>query len=202
MATIEDKIRLFSKIIYDRVKEEKQSEFDALELERITKISELRRELEARRQQELKEAGKAAKIKAMSLISDEKTKAQQEQLKLTGDLMELLISEIVERLKDYISTEGYRKTLVTSICRIVDKANYNECVVYLAPQDYQWAKEEINTALAVMNRDIDIMVSEKKILGGYLIEDKNKKFRIDNSFQNKLQDMKGYIGLRVSEIIE
>ena len=202
MTTIEDKVRLFSKIIYDRIKEEKQVELDSFEAERERRLKELQKELEEIRNEELQEAAKKARIKAIERLSKEKIKFQQREL----ILREEMIKEVTERIKDkvisYTSTIDYEATLMSGIKSTLDKLDKGQYSLYLISNDIDKVQEDITEYSKGQNLRIDIKEADKNILGGFILEDFGKKFRIDNSLRNRLHDLKEYIGLEINRSLK
>jgi V/A-type H+-transporting ATPase subunit E len=202
LTTIEDKIRLFSKIIYDRIKEEKQVEFDNFEIEKEKKLQELKKELEDMRADELQEASKKAKIKAVEKLSKEKIKFQQRELMLREDMMKEVNHSVKVKISNYVTTADYESLLLKGIKNTLDKLDKNQYNVYLIREDIDKIRESLIQHSVIRNINIDIREADNSILGGFIIEDKEKKFRIDNSLKNKLYDLKGHIGLAISESLK
>jgi V/A-type H+-transporting ATPase subunit E len=199
LTTIEDKIRLFSKIIYDKIKEEKQVEFDNFEREREVKLEKLKRELNEKRLEELKEASKKAKIKAVEKVSKEKVKFQQRELALREDMMRQINEVMKEKISRYIETVDYEDLLLKLVKDAIDNLEKNNCTLYLTKGDVDRVSEKIKSYSNSKNVSMVIKEEESGILGGFLMEDSERKYRIDNSLRNKLIHLKDYIGLSINE---
>lgn len=199
MTTIEDKIRLFSKIIYDKIKEEKQVEFDSFEEERAVKLAELKVELEAKQSEEIQEAIKRAKIKAVEKISREKIKFQQKELALREDMMRQVMEELKDYINCYTETDEYYQVLLKGIRRTLEELNENQYTLYLTKKDISKVEKSIDEYCKALNINITVKETESTALGGFMLEDNGRKFRIDYSLRSKLNEQKNYIGLRISE---
>ncbi|WP_163194367.1 V-type ATP synthase subunit E [Clostridium thermarum] len=199
MTTIEDKIRLFSKIIYDKIKADKQAEFDSFEREREQKLEELKKHLEENTQEEIKEASKKAKLKAVEKISKEKIKFQQMQMSLREDMQKQINQAVEKRILEYVETAEYENLSLKLLEDVIDKLGEDNYILYLTRKDGERLREKIISLCCGKGVAIVIREAENDILGGFLLEDSDRKYRIDNSLSNKLLQLRDFIGLSINE---
>lgn len=200
MSEVDDKIRLLQKVIQDRIREEKQQEFDAHETERIAKIGQLRQKMNEMIERELGNITRVTNQRKVELVSREKMLLIQEELKLRESFITNIMEEIIRKADIYMEGEEYKKTLIKSVKSVIGKLSYGSSYcLYLTEHDYEKVLKELAAEIYSYNQPVEIVITSRNIIGGFLIEDKNKKFRLDNSFQKKLIDLKEYIGLSLDE---
>jgi V/A-type H+/Na+-transporting ATPase subunit E len=203
VTTIEDKIKLFSKIIYEQAQEEKRKEFEKFESERATKIEEKKRIIEKKSKDTITEIQKKARLKASEIVSKEKISAQQQILAVREAFIEETISELKRLLSEFVSSQEYGELLyeqVKSIITTLDRGNY---IFYLSQKDKAAYGNHILELLKnIEGLFVSIEIAKTDIIGGIIIEDEGKRYRLDNSFITKLEYYKHYVGLKVMESLK
>ena len=202
MTTIEDKINLFSKIIYDKVNEEKKQRLDAFNLDAEKKITAKKEKLEDLKQNLQKEAKKKSNIKSNALVAKEKLNRQREVLSLKDNLIKDALESVRERLVEFTSTLQYKDYFISNIqntLKGVDKGSY---YIVVLKKDYEKFQTEIGVILSkCIDYNIEIKISGDDFIGGHVLKDHDGKFRIDNSIYSALQASKEIIGVRVMEML-
>ena len=202
MTTIEDKISLFSKIIYDKVNEEKE-----VRLETFYKEAEMKIIAEKERLQELRrsiesEVVKKSNIKANEIVAKEKLNKQREVLFLKDKLIEDALENVREKLMDFVSSEEYRPYFISALQTMLKGIDSGSYYVIVLERDYKKFRNEIEVVLSKnSNVNVEIMISEEDFIGGLIVKDFEGRFKIDNSISSKLQESKEIIGVRVMEMM-
>jgi len=203
MTTIEDKISLFSKIIYDKVNAEKEERLNAFTVEskqRINvekeKIDELRRNLE-------KEVAMKSDIKANRIVAKARLEKQREILFLKDKLIDQAIEDVRRRLVEFASLEEYKTYFLTRLQNSLKGLNKGNYYFVILKRDYEKFQIEIGDILkGYIDGSIEVKISEEEFIGGHIIKDFEGKFKIDNSLSSKLQESKEIIGIRLMEILD
>lgn len=195
--TIEEKLKLFTKIIYDKIEEENQSELDSLEKERAIKLEELNKSLEKSREEELKEFRKKTKVMTKELLAEEKAKQKQKELILHQGMMKEVEKGVKERVDAYVKTEEYSKTLLNIVKVALQKLDKGSYTLYLTHNDLEKVKESLMNFSKEF--DLNLQLQETDILGGFIIEDSDRKYRIDHTLESKFLDLKDYVGMKINE---
>jgi len=197
MTTIEDKINLFSKVIYDKVNEEKEEKlkaFDESALEKITlekkKIDELRKDTKI-------SLDKKYNIKANEIIAKEKLNKQKAILAIKEELINNTLSEVKARLLYFISSKEYKNYFITLLDRIFNELEEGK---YSLIVDYKRFEEDIKSSINKYSHiDIKVETSNEEFIGGVILKDEKETFKIDNSLYYKLEECKEFIGIKVME---
>jgi len=202
MTTIEDKISLFSKIIYDKVNEEKEERLEVfasvaqekLDIER-GKIEELMRSLQI-------EVSKKSNIKANVIIAKERVSKQREVLLLKDKLVKDALEDVRQKLVEFVSLPEYKPYFISALKKTFERIDSGNYYLIVLKRDYERFQDDIEVlCLKYPQRNVDIVVSEVDFIGGLMLKDFEGKFKIDNSINSKLQDCKEIIGVRVMEVL-
>jgi V/A-type H+/Na+-transporting ATPase subunit E len=202
MTTIEDKISLFSKIIYDKLNEEKEERLKAFNDEALKQIDTEKQNIEELRKNLQREAFKKANIKANEIVAKEKLNKQREVLALKGSLVKETLEKIKERLIVFVNTEEYKKYFLNNLQSILKEVEEGSYYAVLLSRDYERFKKEIEDIVnSYSNKKIEIKFSEEDFIGGIILKDLQGKFKIDHSLYSKLLDCEELLGVKVMEML-
>ncbi len=202
MTTIEDKISLFSKIIYDKVNEEKEEKLEAFSYDAEKKINVEREKIEELRKSLQREIVKKANVKANEIVAKERLNKQREMLFLKDKLIQDALENVREKLVGFVCSEGYRSYFVDTLKKTfqgIDKGSYYIILLKRDCEKFQSEIKVIQSEYCLGN--IEIRISEEDFIGGVILKDFEGKFKIDNSIDSKLQESREVIGIRVMEML-
>ena len=111
MTTIEDKISLFSKIIYEKLNEEKEEKLKAFNEEAELKINTEKEKISQIKKVSEREIIRKANVKASEIIAKENLNKQREMLRLKDDIIKTTIEEIKNKLLDFVNSKEYEDYL-------------------------------------------------------------------------------------------
>ncbi|MGH4139299.1 V-type ATP synthase subunit E [Clostridium sp.] len=202
MTTIEDKISLFSKIIYDKVNEEKEERIEAFSVEAEKKISVEKDNIESLRRTLKRDVTKKSNIKANGLVAKERLNKQREILFLKDKLIDEALENVREKLLEFVHTLEYKAHFLSLLEKSLKEVDSGKYFIIVLKRDYEKFQNEIGVILSnYSDRNVDIKISEEDFIGGIIIKDFEGKFKIDNSIYSKLQESKEKIGVRVMEML-
>lgn len=190
MTTIEDKISLFSKIIYDKVNEEKEEKLKILNeeidkkinIEKV-KIEELTRNLQI-------EATKKFNIIANGIVAKERLNKQREILSLKDKLILGTLGDVREKLMEFVSLPEYKTYLIGTLQNTLKEMNKGRYYIIVIKRDYDKFQSEIEHVIEQYgDLDVEIKISEEDFIGGVILKDLEGKFKIDNSIDSKLDSV-------------
>lgn len=199
MTTIEDKMKLFSKIVFNKIDEEIKEQYLLFENEREEKLKKEQEKIKYKRENAIKDIERKSNIYKKEMVSKVKIKSQQEILDLKEGMIENILEELKLRLTNYADTEEYKNYLYNQINLIYSEFSHNSLVLYLNKKDMKVYGSEIKSLY--FNTDLEVRQMDLDIIGGFILEDKEKRFRIDNSFIRKIHDSKELIGMKVTEAL-
>ncbi|KAJ49321.1 hypothetical protein CTM_23704, partial [Clostridium tetanomorphum DSM 665] len=183
MVTIEDKLKLFSKIVFDKIDEELKSEFVAFQSEKEEILRNEEDKVNKEREREINAIKKKAEVKKREIISKAKIEKQKDILKLKENMIDSLLEELIMKLKEYTQCEDYKKYLYKEINLALTQFKNDQFILYLNKQDYEKYKEEIKCK--ILNSNVSIEETKEDVIGGFILQDKDMKYRIDNTLLNK-----------------
>lgn len=202
MTTIEDKIKLFSKIVSERIQAEKQAELDEFDSQKKDVIESKKHELEEKRNIVLKEASKKVQLKYNEIISREKLEKQSAVLELKKTFISDLTKEVRLRLGQYVKRDEYENFLVELIKETVSSIENGDYIIFISEEDKKNYTKRLEWELkAFENMNFTIKATDEDIVGGIIIQSVSGKFRIDASLASKLEEYREIIGVKISEKI-
>lgn len=203
MTTIEDKIKLFSKIVYEKIEEEKQAEIAAFEQMRDELIIKEKIKLEEEKALFIKEITKKTKFKSNEIVAKEKIASATEILKLKEKLICEAESLVKKGLIGFAHSSEYKSYFLKELKETLLNVKEVNVVLYLLQNDFEAFEEEIKEIIKEeLKENMEIRYILRDIIGGFILEEVSGEFRIDNSLLRKLQDNKEKIGIEVMEIIK
>lgn len=202
MTTIEDKIKLFSKIVYDKIQKEEQGEIEKFANEKDIKIKEEGIKIQNEEEKVIKEIEKKAELRANEIIAKEKLIKQQALINLKENIIQKIMLEVKEKLIEYVKTEQYSSYLTEEILKVISNLQPGEYNLFLTENDINKYRNSIDGIISNhINFKISLKISSSDFIGGFLIEDSIGKVRIDNSLLEKLEESKESVGVKVMETV-
>lgn len=202
MTTIEDKISLFSKIIYDKVNEEKEVKLREFNEESEKLINEEKARIEELRKNLKREVIKKSNIKANELVAKEKLNKQREVLALKDNLVQATLDEISKKLLSYVETKEYREFFIKSLEKTLNEVEDGNYYIVIMRQDEERFKNDIDAIRKKNpNKKITIELSSEDFIGGIILRDIEGTFKVDNTLRSKLYGSREAIGIKVMEML-
>lgn len=199
MTTIEDKLKLFTKIVFNEIDEQykKQEEKNANEINEI--LLKENEKVKNYKDKTIRDIEKKITAKQREKISKVKMDTQRKLLNIKEEIITETIEEVKKGLKEYSSTEEYRDYLLSEIKNLKNYEVPERFILYLSEEDINKYKEDIEKKLQGISKSFNIKPSKTPIIGGFILEDEDKKFRIDNSLIYKIYKLKEAVGTKVMD---
>ncbi|WP_102398668.1 V-type ATP synthase subunit E [Haloimpatiens massiliensis] len=202
MTSIDDKIKLFTKLTYDKIQAEKGIELEKIQNMKEKMISDEKEKIKKIEDLEMKEALKKAELKANEIIAKAKSQNHQEILNLKEDLIGKVYKDVMNKLIKFTDKEEYKDLLIKIIKVTFEECEEGEYRMYLTTKDYNKYHKDIEGLLKEFkNIKVTVEKTREDIIGGIVIEDSKNKMRIDNSLGVRLKDNIWDMGLKVTENI-
>lgn len=200
--TIDDKLRLFHKAIFDKLEEKREEALKKFEQEKEVILKEKMEELDRVRKTYEKDAVKKAKAKANEIISKEELKRHNEVLKIKSDLIQETSEAVKERLIAFVDSEDYPKYFKENLTNALNNLKPGSYTLYAKEGDLKKFQEYINEMNSANSHlELKTAASSENIIGGFMLEDYSMKFKYDNTLISKLKDSKEQIGIMVTEAL-
>lgn len=202
MTTIEDKIKLFSRMVYEKIEEEKQGELDSFHKQREEIINNEKQRLQEEEERELKEIEKKASLKANEIVARERLLKQQDIVKLKENLIEDALKEINSQLIEFTSTNEYEEHVIAEMKNAISNLEDGQYEMIFMDKDYGKFKDVVES-LSFENISLKVLpgLQGYDFIGGFIIQSADGRIRIDNSLLMKMLEAKESVGIRVMKAL-
>jgi len=199
---LKNKINYFLESIYSKLNAEQAERLQVLADEMEIKIDNIKEEYEVKKDKAMEENKKVYDLKKVAVFTKEKAEINKEILRLQQKATEDIMLELVKRIQEYVNSAEYKATLpktVATYFSLLEKDDYN---IYLTKKDVENLKEGVlaNVPSELKNR-ISICATNINILGGFIIENKKRTFRVDNSLTTILESKQELVGMEILKIL-
>lgn len=202
MATIEDKIKLFSKIVYEKAQEEEQSKLEEFEKEKEKTLEKEKIKLEEKKSSAMEETRKKAALKVNEIIAAVKVQSQNEVLEAKRNMIDEIMKELNDKLENFTLSEDYHDFLIKQAMSSTSDLEEGSFILELTHRDFEKYGDEIKEKVSVSdNKNFEIEESDEEMIGGLILESTSHKFRINNSLAARLMEYKEKVGIEIIERI-
>lgn len=202
MATIEDKIKLFSKIVYEKAQEEEQKKLDEFEKEKEKAIEKEKSMLEEKKSSAMEETRKKTALKTNEIMASVKVQSQNELLEAKRNMIDEIISEIRNKLEGFVLSEDYHDFLMKQALVSSADLEQGSFTLELTHRDFEKYGSEIKEKISISdNKYFEIEETDEELIGGLIIESTSHRFRINNSLAARLMEYKEKVGIEIIERI-
>lgn len=198
MITVEDKIRTFSKYVYDKEIKQKEELLrnELAKQEKTRKESEVRLQEENERQ-EVKQK-KKLDLEALRTVASAKSEARNLKHKVKREIQKDLNRSILQAVADYAASQEYESWMDSKIAEILDQPEAAEIVIWLTKKDQLRLEDQLRKN----HPNITIELLDESAAGGILVEFPEKGTRMDFTLKSKLEEMENEIGLQLNEVLD
>lgn len=200
MVTVEEKLKLFSKIVFDKV--EKKNEIQLSEYEKLHKsiIGDKSSEFEKQANAMLEKGMNEIEKERILIISKAKMNEKKLILKTKNNLLNELLLSLTEQLKSFVDTDKYNEMFIEEINKTSSVLkDSSEIVVELTGKDIERFKYEIKKAFK--NKSVELKENNDLIGGFYAIDVKND-VKVDFSLMNKIDMSREYAGEQLFNLLQ
>lgn len=195
-----DKLNFFTQVIYERIDEEIKKAEILFEQEKLQKLEEFNKYSEGRKVSEIAEAEEKFNFKTTELVAKAKHKSKQEVLSFKETLIDNTIFSLKNKFEEFTESEGYKRFFIDLLNKTIQSVDGQPAIIYITEKDFGRFSSKVNKRLK--GRDIAAASTDKPIIGGIIVEDKDKSFRIDNSILSIIEENRDYISLMLMEALE
>jgi len=165
------KVRMEAQNIIKEAEEKAQEEIEKARKLRETKLQEEKRKMLEEAEEE------AARIIAQASI-----KARQQVSSAKNDVITKIIDEVKQELSESSSDENY---LLSLIREAIDGLGADKSRIYVSPKDVSMVRKFLERDKELASKVMEVKVDN--LLGGVIAEDIDGKFRIDNTYEARLE---------------
>ncbi len=196
MITVEEKLEVFTKLVYNKVRNKCEKELADMHNKSKQEFEAKREEIRKKAEVLIKKSINKGKKEKNDIIMRSKQQSQKNILNYQKKIFTQLLEEITIEAKKIVKTDIYDKYIESSIRKIVISSK-EEMTFYIIKDEVgkfeNFLKEyEVKYNLKLRNYKIDY--TNDDIIGGFIVENKDKTIRIDLTILTLIEDSKAYIG--------
>jgi V/A-type H+-transporting ATPase subunit E len=171
-----------SEAVVSKVKVDAQNIIREAEEKAQEEIEKAKKQRQLRFQKEKQEALDQAESEAAKIMAQASTKARQELSRRKADIIARIIDGAREKLPN---TSTDQSALLSLITEAMEGLGTDKARIYVSPRDVSLAKRLLEADKELSGRIVE--VKESNCLGGVIVEDTEGKFRIDNTYETRLE---------------
>lgn len=197
MTTIDDKLKLFAKIVFEKVEKESEQKVMDFTKEQDQLLEAEKRNIVKESENLIKQTKKKADDKKRQILSKANIEKQHTLLKKRKEIFDRILDDIRELALAFRGEKEYLIFLEKCISSGILKLQTQDALCLVSRYDIDNYGGLINDMIEKHSKPgITITVDsiEEEILGGCIFEDKEKTMRIDCSMDSVIEDNKGLIG--------
>lgn len=206
MVTIEEKLRLFSKLVYQDIIYESEEKIKEIEAKNNILVEEYKKELEEKAKKVIQNMDLKIEQKKNEMISKANMEAKQKLLSKKQELLELLIEEQKSKAKAFVNTREYDLYFKNNFEEILNELKaFKGIRIEVLPQD----REKFHTFIEKSMEDRGISTDKicyvegnKTMIGGMIVSNEEGSIRYDASIASLLEDKRPFIMKRMYEELE
>jgi V/A-type H+/Na+-transporting ATPase subunit E len=199
--TIEDKIELFSKVIYGSIEEQSSKKRESLTDAHKKELDEICKEIEERKAEIIEAAIAKAEREKVKLIA----KANNQHQHILLDKNQQAIQNVMERLQEFASAftetqdyKGYMKRNIESIIMTLDKSK--QITFYCMEKDLQLVGQILEELIDANSQiKYEIKKTTYNIIGGIIAEDMVNLMQLDLTLKTLLDEYKDPVGAAITD---
>ncbi|RBP63902.1 vacuolar-type H+-ATPase subunit E/Vma4 [Alkalibaculum bacchi] len=198
MITVEDKIRAFSKYVYDKQVKNSNNMIKDIEEKNMLALEAKQRELEDKYNSVIEKTLIKTEIESQKIISSAKIEAKNSILNLKGNLLSQLNGEILQSFNDYVNDHEYISYIDKLLEDSEDFLLQSRVKIFLVERDVK----KFESKIKVKYPNAEILTIGDENIGGFIIESISTNERVDQTILRKVNEWKNEIGIRLYEALE
>lgn len=205
MVTIEDKLKLFSKLLNQSMDKELTDSIKELEYNYESKIQKYKDEADKEARDIEEKARKKAETKRAESISKSKVIIKKDIMALKEKYYYIFMGKFNEKLNEFIKSAEYKyylSKLISNLIAEIKGYENKKLIIYLSKNDMDNYSDFINSEIKnKLNLDVSLKTNYD-MKGGLIAELEGENLKIDSSLDAVLEDNKTYIMKTIFETLE
>lgn len=202
--TVEGKLELFKRVLFEHVEKDWAEREKKLAEELEQKLNEERKEYEKQIKAIMEDAKKRAEAKRTAILAAIQEDKEQEIIKKKEELFRELTESLKKWAGEFVKSDGYKEFMNKNLNQALDLMEGQNLVLILTNRDMDalgsFIKEKV--AQRVDRKNIEITGHKEDIIGGFIIEDREKGIVADFSIKALIDEAKEYMGKLLYEKLD
>jgi len=200
MITIEEKLNLFTRIIYDKVEKQNADAINKFNQECGSLIQQKSEEFTKQAELIEKQIEKETEKEKLQILSKARIEGKKLIVEKKDEIVEDAVKSVLERAKDFTETEQYGEMLIQDIkSALMEMGDSTSINLYITEKDSNRYNDKIKEIFN--SRDLKITCDDS-LIGGFVLIDIEKNIKIDMSFTDRVNSSRNLIGERLFAILQ
>ncbi|QCX33034.1 hypothetical protein FDN13_04530 [Caloramator sp. E03] len=200
MITIEEKLNLFTKLIYDRIEKENENLLKKFNLEYGNLIAQKKEEFEKEAKQLRDESEKNIMKQKLQIISKAKVEEKKIILEKRKEIFDELIKNVMEYCIKFTDSDEYKNMFLRDFKGVLEELKDAKNIeVILTSKDIERFKQDIINICG--DKKVEFLLDDN-ITGGFIINYKEGNMRIDMSMASRVINSREIIGEKLFEVLQ
>lgn len=199
--TIEDKIELFSKVIFGNIETQSSRKREMLAESYKKKLESHAIEVEKRKKELIDAAIKKAEREKTKLIAQAKNQSQHNQVDQRQHAMHKVMEKLQELASAYTNTQDYKYFMEKNVQTVINTLDMSKQIVfYTMEKDFQLCESILKDKLGMTHIDINYQIKRAahNIIGGLIAEDTENLLQLDLTLKAIIDDYKDTVGAAIT----
>ena len=205
MITLEDKLELFTKMVYEKLHTDSEWKLKKMKEENERRLSEKKAKLTQQAEEIYGDLLQRGELKKSEIISQAQTKGRKNTLLKLNEFVDIIVSEIYAMGEDFTKRQEYEDFLYSRIRQALDEIPQSGgAAIYIRDEDRQRHMDSIEKAIKDSGTDVEDVKFKKMqpgCIGGVIMQDEKGFFRIDSSIASIIEESRELVGRLVYEYL-
>ncbi|EYE89020.1 hypothetical protein Q428_04830 [Fervidicella metallireducens AeB] len=199
MITIDEKLNLFTKIVYDLVEKENRITIEKYNKEFGSLIEEKRQEFTREAQEILSKRKKNLEKEKLQIVSKARIQQKKILLEKRKELLEKMIIEVEDIAREFVKSQKYKDMFIKELKSAFNEVcGSDEFIICLTEKDAKDFEREISDIFS--GKKVSVL-RDNDIIGGFVLTDRDKNIKFDLSFLSRISNSRNLIGEKLLDLL-
>lgn len=201
MATLEDKINLFTKVIFDRLESEYEARRQRLLDQYEQEKAGITGEYEKRKEETIEEVKREAEIKKQRMISKALSDRHLSLLKKRQELVDRIMDEVKRQAGNFIETPAYGDFLKKAVSEVTCRFTPGQFVIYrFSARDVEKNGREIADFIKTLRSEDSFRIEKcDDMVGGVFARSGDGRVEVDYTVNTTIEESRRLVGELISQ---
>jgi len=198
MTTINDKLDIFRKLVYEQEEEKYKKALEDLDEKARNLIESKKLEIKKKKEDLAEREALLKETEKNKAILEKQQELKSKLLLKRKEILEDLLVSLQEKATNFTLTDEYNDAVIENISEVLLNIDDKELIITITEEDKEKLEKSILKLAKKYKKDISIStVPKSKIIGGFILTDKDRTYSIDNSYKTIIEENRYEIGKRL-----
>ena len=184
MTTINDKLDIFRKLVYEQEEEKYKKALEDLDEKARNLIESKKLEIKKKKEDLAEREALLKETEKNKAILEKQQELKSKLLLKRKEILEDLLVSLQEKATNFTLTDEYNDAVIENISEVLLNIDDKELIITITEEDKEKLEKSILKLAKKYKKDISIStVPKSKIIGGFILTDKDRTYSIDNSYK-------------------